>query len=194
MTAKKIPVFALLLMSIGIPRAFAQFSSGIEGTVKESSGNVVAGAKVTVTNTQLGVEKTATTNDSGYFRIGSLAASTYTVQIQMSGFTTWQQKDLVLQVGETRTLSPVLQVGTVTTNVTVSAAPLAVELSSATTGAVVSQTEVEHTPLPGQNVYSLAALAPGITGNAVTSGDNYTNEYAININAAGLRQRTTAIK
>jgi hypothetical protein len=188
MTAKKIPVFALLLMSIGIPRAFAQFSSGIEGTVKESSGNVVAGAKVTVTNTQLGVEKTATTNDSGYFRIGSLAASTYTVQIQMSGFTTWQQKDLVLQVGETRTLSPVLQVGTVTTNVTVSAAPLAVELSSATTGAVVSQTEVEHTPLPGQNVYSLAALAPGITGNAVTSGDNYTNEYAININAAGLRQ------
>ncbi len=186
--SKMIAVLALLILSLSGSHALAQFSSGIEGTVKEASGSVVAGATVTVRNTQLGVEKTATTNDSGYFRIGSLGASTYTVQIQMSGFTTWQQNDLTLQVGETRTLSPVLQVGTVTTNVEVSAAPLAVELASATTGSVVSQAEVEHTPLPGQNVFSLAALAPGVTGNAVTSGDNYTNEYAININGAGLRQ------
>jgi hypothetical protein len=186
--AKRNSVLTLLVLSLGGMQAFAQFSSGIEGTIKEASGSVVEGAKVTVTNTQLGVERTATTNDSGYFHIGSLATSTYTVRIEMRGFTTWQQNDLVLQAGETRTLSPVLQVGAVTENVTVSAAPIAVELTNATTGSVVSQTEVEHTPLPGQNVFSLAALSPGITGNAVTSGDNYTNEYAININAAGLRQ------
>lgn len=186
--ATRIPVFITLISSlVGVP-VFGQFSSGVEGTVKEPTGAVVVGAKVTVTNTSLGVEKTATTNQSGYFRIESLPASTYRVQIEMSGFSTWQQQDLTLQVGETRTLSPVLQVGAVTTNVTVSAAPVAVELASPTTGAVVSQAEVEHTPLPGQNVFSLAALAPGMTGNAVTSGDNYTNEYAININAAGLRQ------
>ena len=182
------PVLALLMFLLAEPLAFAQFSSGLEGTVREPSGAVISGAKVTVTNTQLNVEKSATTNDSGYFRIGSLAASTYNIQVQMSGFTTWEQKDLSLQVGETRTLAPVLQVGTITTSVTVSAAPLSVELASPTTGAVVSQIEVEHTPLPGQNVFALAALAPGVTGNAVTSGDNYTNEYAININAAGLRQ------
>ena len=186
--AKRISFLAVLMLGLRGQQAFAQFSSGLEGTVKEATGSVVAGAKITVKNTQLGVEKTATTNDSGYFRIGSLGASTYTVQIQMNGFNTWQQKDLILQVGETRTLSPVLQVGTVTTNIDVSATPLAVELTSAATGSVVSQTEVEHTPLPGQNVFSMAALAPGVTGNAVTSGDNYTNEYAININGAGLRQ------
>ncbi|MBV8896435.1 MAG: TonB-dependent receptor, partial [Acidobacteriaceae bacterium] len=186
--AKRYLVLGVLALSLGAVQAVAQFSSGIEGTVKEASGSVVEGAKVTVRNTQLGVEKTATTNDSGYFRIASLGASTYTVQIEMRGFTTWQQNDLVLEVGETRTLSPVLQIGAVTENVTVTAAPIAVQLTNATTGSVVSQTEVEHTPLPGQNVFSLAALSPGITGNAVTSGDNYTNEYAININAAGLRQ------
>ena len=53
------------MLSLGGPNALAQFSSGIEGTVTEASGAVVAGAKVTVRNTQLGVEKTATTNDSG---------------------------------------------------------------------------------------------------------------------------------
>ena len=186
--AKTITFTAILFMCLQGQHALAQFSSGIEGTVKEPSGSVVAGAKVTVTNTQQGVEKSATTNNSGYFRIASLAASTYTVQIAMSGFTSWKQNDLILQVGETRTLAPVLQVGAVVTNIEVTATPLAIDLTSATTGAVVSQTEVEHTPLPGQNVYSLAALAPGVTGNAVTSGDNYTNEYAININSAGLRQ------
>ncbi|HEX4771987.1 MAG TPA: carboxypeptidase regulatory-like domain-containing protein [Bryobacteraceae bacterium] len=186
--AQRISLLLLLLLVSGGQYAFAQFSSGIEGTVKESSGGVVARAKVTVTNTQQGIEKTATTNDSGYFRIESLGASTYTVQIEMAGFTTWTQTSLALQVGETRTLAPVLDVGTVTTRVEVSASSLAIDLTSATTGSVVSQTEVEHTPLPGQNVFSLAALAPGVTGNAVTSGDNYTNEYAININAAGLRQ------
>jgi hypothetical protein len=177
----------IILGLLSVP-AFAQFSSGIEGTVKEASGGAVSGAKITVINTQLGVEKSTTTNESGYFRITSLAASTYTVRIEMSGFTTWKQNDLTLQVGETRTLAPVLQVGTVTTNVEVTAAPLAVDLATATTGSVVSQSEVERTPLPGQNVFSLAAIAPGVTGNAVTSGDNYTNEYAININSSGLRQ------
>lgn len=186
--ARRILLPAVLVLGLGGSQAFAQFSSGIEGTVKEPSGAVIAGATITVTNTQLGVEKTANTNDSGYFHIASLPASTYTIKIQAAGFNTWQQNDLILQVGETRTLAPVLSIGTVTTELTVTAAPLAVQLTSATTGAVVSQTVVEHTPLPGQNVFSLGSLAPGVTGNAVTAGDNYTNEYAININAAGLRQ------
>ena len=186
--AKRITIGALLLLTVGGSHAFAQFSSGIEGTVKEPSGAVISGAKVTITNIQLGIDKSTTTSETGYFHFGSLAGSTYNVRVQVSGFTTWQQNDLALEVGETRTISPVLAIGTITTNVTVNASPIAVELTSAATGSVVSQTEVEHTPLPGQNVFSLASLAPGITGNAVTSGDNFTNEYAININAAGLRQ------
>ncbi len=183
-------VVAVFVLTLGIAvlPALAQFSSGIEGTVKDSSGSAVPGATVTVTNTQLGVKKNATTDQSGFFRIGSIAASTYTVSIKMAGFTTWVQNNLTLQVGEIRTLSPVLQIGAVSQNVTVSATAVAVNLATPTTGAVVSQTEVTHTPLPGQNVYLLAALAPGITGSGVNSGDNYTNEYAVNINAAGLRQ------
>ena len=47
-----------------------------------------------------------------------------------------------------------------------------------------------NTPLTGQNVYSLASLTPGMTGGGVVTGgqDKLTNEYAINLNAAGLRQ------
>ena len=181
-------ILLIVLLSIGGVSAFAQFSSGIEGTVKDASGAAIPGAKVTITDTRLGVTRTATTDSAGYFRIDSIAASTYNVQIQMSGFKTFDQNDLSLQVGATQTLAPVLEVGSTATSVTVSAAATTVNLASATTGSVIGEATVEQTPLPGQNVYGLASLTPGMTGSAVTSGDNYTNEYAININAAGLRQ------
>ena len=178
----------LLLLTLGGAQAFAQFSSGVQGTSKDQSGAVVAGASVTLTDTRLNVSKTTTTNQDGYFRIDSIAASTYSLHIQIAGFKTYDQKDLVLQVGEIRTVNPTLEVGSVSADVTVSASAAALNTESATTGAVISEETVQQTPLPGQNVYGLSALTPGMTGSAVTSGDNYTNEYAININAAGLRQ------
>jgi hypothetical protein len=184
----RVSLAGLLLLSLGSVTALAQFSSGVEGTAKDQSGAVVAGAKVTLTDTRLGVTKNTTTNQDGYFHFDSIAASSYSLQIQMAGFKTYDQNDLVLQVGEIRTISPVLEIGSVSADVTVSAGSVALNTESATTGAIISEETVQQTPLPGQNVYGLSALTPGMTGSAVTSGDNYTNEYAININAAGLRQ------
>ncbi len=181
-------LFLLAITGLSATAALAQYSSGIEGTAHDSTGAVVAGATVTVTDTRLGVSKTTTTSQDGYFRIDSIGASNYTVQIQANGFETWRQTNLDLQAGEIRQVTPVLKVGAVSTNITVSAAQQSVDLTTPSTGAVISETTVETVPLPGQNVYALASITPGVTGNAVTSGDNYTNEYAININAAGLRQ------
>ncbi len=188
-TAAGISLLVAMLVTLGGRSALAQFTSGIEGTAHDQSGAVIPGAKVTLTDTRLGVVKSATSNQDGYFRIDSIAASTYTIQVQMTGFKTWTQPNLTIQVGEVRTISPALEIGAVSTDVSVSAADAAaLNTVSATTGAIIGQETVQETPLPGQNVYGLTALTPGMTGSAVTSGDNYTNEYAININAAGLRQ------
>ena len=184
----RISIVAFIVLFCGGLSSMAQFLSGIEGTVRDTSGAAVAGAKVIATDTSLGVAKTVITNSSGYFRIDSIAASTYTIEIQMNGFKTWKNTNFVLQVGQTQTIAPVLEVGEVSTSVTVSASEATLDLVSPTTGAVISDTTLATTPLTGQNVYGLTALTPGITGNGVTSGDDYTNEYAININAAGLRQ------
>ena len=186
--AKRISILAILLFSFAGVSAVAQFSSGIEGTATDSSGAAVSGATVTITDARLGVAKATTTNQAGYFRIDSIAASTYSIEIQMSGFKTWRQTGLTLQVGETRTIAPNLQIGSVSTDVMVSAAAVSVDLTSATTGSVIADTTLQETPLVGQNVYGLSALTPGMTGSATTSADNFTTEYAININAAGLRQ------
>ncbi|RRA48249.1 TonB-dependent receptor [Acidipila sp. EB88] len=178
-----------LFLLLGGTAAFAQFSSGIEGTVHDSSGAVVSGAQVSITDTRLGVTKTATTSDSGYFRIDAIAASNYTIQISGAGFDAFKENNLTLQVGEIRNLEPVLKIGSAaTTEVIVSAPQASLNLSAAATGSVISQETVSVTPLGGQNVYGLTSLTPGVTGSGTNSTDNFTNEYAININAAGLRQ------
>jgi len=187
--AIRVSILAVLLAGFGGLPAFAQFLSGIEGTIHDPSGAVIAGAKVSVTDVQIGVTKETTSNDAGYFHVESIAASTYSVRIEAGGFKTWEQKGLTLAVGETRTLAPVLEVGAVSSEVTISATATTVDLVSAKTESIIPEATLQETPLSGQNVYGLASLTPGMTGAATQTGaDNYTNEYAININAAGLRQ------
>ena len=185
----QIPIILLFLLS---PlAASAQFLSGIEGTVHDTSGAAVVGAKVTITDTRLQVSRTATTNDAGYFRIDSIAESSYRVRIEMTGFKTWEQNGLAIEPGKLQTIAPVMQVGSTSEEVTVTAESVAVNVATPATSAVIAAETVQQVPLSGQNVYSVAPLTPGITGAATASTtptDNFTNEYAININAAGLRQ------
>lgn len=186
---KRVSLILSLLFSVAVS-SYAQFSSGIEGIVHDTSGAVVPKAEVTVTDTRTGVSKIVNSGQDGYFHVDSLPASTFNIQIQMTGFQTWKQEGLALQIAEVRTLSPELKIGEVSSNVTVSATMASVDLVSPTTGSIISSSTLQETPLTGQNVYGLAALTPGMTGGGLVTGgnDNYTNEYAINLNAAGLRQ------
>src|SRR3954452_21924555 len=117
---KRLSIILLFLLSVRLP-AFAQFSSGIEGTAHDTPGAALAGATVIVTDARLAVSKETTTNEAGFFRIDSIAASTYPVEVKMTGFETWRQPGLTLQVGEVRTLEPVLKIGAHSENVEVSA-------------------------------------------------------------------------
>lgn len=185
----------ILLLSLvpGISKtAYAQFTSGIAGTVVDSSGAAIPGATVTLVDVERGVTKSTVSNSSGYFQIDNVAASAYRVQVEMTNFKTWTEEKLTLQAGEVRTLSPVLSPGSTSTTVAVSATAAALNLSTATTAAVISQQTISQTPLVGQNVYTLASLAPGMMGVAVTSGDNYSNGYDLNVNAAGQRQEANS--
>jgi len=77
----RIPFLVVLLLMVGGLPAFAQFLSGVEGTAHDQSGALIAGATVTLTDNRIGVVKTTTTNQAGYFRFDSIGASTYTVKV-----------------------------------------------------------------------------------------------------------------
>ena len=135
----RIMIFVLLLSAWGGASAFAQFSSGIEGIVHDTTGAVVARAKVTVTDTRLGVS-----NIVHYWRKTATSASTASPhpptpsRFKWPASQTWKQAGLALQIAEIRTLTPELKVGEVSTNVEVSATAASVDLVTPTTGSIIS--------------------------------------------------------
>ena len=82
----------LLALTFTFSIAQAQFTSAIEGTVSDPSGAVVPKAAVTIKSSSTGIERTVETSESGYFRISSLPAATFTITIKANGFKTTQQE------------------------------------------------------------------------------------------------------
>ena len=66
--------------------ARAQFSGAVEGFVRDSTGGVIPGADVTITDENLGLEREIPSNETGFFRVGELPAGSYSVSVASSGF------------------------------------------------------------------------------------------------------------
>ena len=79
-----ISVFIVILCAT--VAANAQFKASVQGTVTDSTGAIVTGATVNLTNNETGQTQEATTNDSGFYRFSSLAPGKYTVTAEREGF------------------------------------------------------------------------------------------------------------
>jgi hypothetical protein len=105
-----------------LERTAAQAVYGsIYGTVTDSSGAAVPGATVTITDLAKNITINETTNDLGYFNRAKLVLGRYRVEIQKEGFKTAVQEDVAVNVDVSTQLTIVLQAGTVTEQVTVTA-------------------------------------------------------------------------
>ena len=119
-------LLALTLVLASSP-AWAQFRSGVEGTVSDPSGAVVPNATVTAKDTNTNVSRSTQTSASGVYRIDALPPSTFEVTVAAQGFKTVVQKNVVLEANQIRAVNLTLELGTTTTEVTITAAPPAIE-------------------------------------------------------------------
>src|SRR5215467_6947281 len=94
------PWLLSLIVLVFATATFAQTTASIQGTVTDQSGAAVVGAKVTVKNTALGIERTAQTTSTGSYEVPALPPGIYSVQVQMTGFESQLAKDLVLEVSK----------------------------------------------------------------------------------------------
>ena len=185
-------LFVLLLTPLP---AAAQFSSALQGTISDSQQAFVPNATVRVTNTTTGVTREAMTSAEGVYRVPSLGAGVYTVEVEKAGFLKAQRENLKVGISETLRLDFTLEVSGVAETVTVeSRAPL-VETEQGRVSGRVDRTLLQEMPLSGRNLYNLLALQPGVTGrgfSASISGgggadDSFAGESAPRINASGQR-------
>jgi len=155
--------FALLLALSALILLGQTGSGTVQGVVKDASSAVISGARVTITNTATMRQYSTTTNAVGFFTFPPTIPGSYEIKVEFEGMQTWQGKFLLV-VGQTVEISPVLKVGTVSTEVTVAGdvAPL-VTTSDATISTNLERTRIEQLPLNGRSISNLAMLStPGM--------------------------------
>jgi carboxypeptidase family protein/TonB-dependent receptor-like protein len=133
----------------------------IFGTVRDTSGGVLAGMMVVVTNEETNVANEARTNERGSFEIPYLLPGTYTVVVQADGFKKFAQTGLLLSVNNRVEVKAVLEVGTVTDEVTVTAATPLLE-TTASAASTLTNREINSLPMFGNSALLLARSVPGI--------------------------------
>ena len=135
----------------------------ITGTVTDSSGGVVANAKVTVSEQGTGQVYELTTGSSGDFTRPALKASTYNISVTAPGFKKAEQKNILLTAGERTGVNIVLTVGDIGQTVEVTAAAPLLQTESTQVGDALNNKTLSDSPLGGQRNFAyLARLVPGV--------------------------------
>ena len=146
---------------IGIPAHAQQTLGSINGTVKDASGAVVQGAKVTARNTGTNLELTSTSNNEGSFSFVDLPLGTYAVTFSADGFKKEIYSQVLVQSNRTTTVNATLQPGEVTAQITVTGTPL-MNQTDTTNGYVIDTLTIAETPLGTGSFTQLAILSPGV--------------------------------
>ena len=191
---------ALLALLIGSGTASAQILYGsITGTVTDKTGAVVPNVTVTITDQGTGAVRTGITNGAGDYSVLNILPGKFTVSVAKSGaFAGNSVKDVDVEVNRQVRVDIVLEVATVSTEVTITSAPPMLQTESAEVNSEISQGELNQLPLNstgGRSFQALYSLIPGGTAVAEqnSTASNPSRAMSVNVNGADNQGNTTRI-
>ncbi len=178
-------VIVLLLCWVGL---YGQSERGsIRGTVLDSSGATVPGAKITAVSNTTSIAVSTLSSTAGNYNIPELPPGVYTVHVQLSGFKELVQENVVVEVGGVTPLDPRMEVGQINQKIEVTtAAPM---LQSETTNVSVEINPQSYNDLPltsagaGRAPENFIFLSPGVTPG-VHAGGGATDTFDAHINGS----------
>jgi hypothetical protein len=158
---------------ITVPELAAQqLTGGMSGTVRDTSGAVVAGANVVIVNTDTNLRISAETSGKGSYQFADIPAGTYTVTFSLTGFKSELHSMIIVEGNRTTTVDGKLDVGALEATVEVTDTPTLNQVDT-TTGYVLGTQAINNTPLGTGSYTQLAILAPGVSADFLnTSGTN----------------------
>lgn len=194
---RAIPRFAAGALLAGCPVAvLAQTQTAtVRGEVTDSTGAVIPGASLVLTNIDQNRPWEVESNATGAYVFQQIPPGNYSLAVEADGFKRYERQRFVLQVAQVAEINVPLEVGDVTETVEISAeAPL---LATATSdlGEVVNSRTAESLPLNGRNVLQLVGLTPGIntTRNFRNSTNGNGSISAVSFSANGGRNVANSI-
>jgi hypothetical protein len=180
---------ALVLLTAGL--VVAQTSEArILGTIYDSTGAVIVGAKVTITNTATGVSRQLTTTSAGEYVAPNLEPGPYTVSVTAAGFKKTVSTPFTLEVSRDARMDMKLQPGAISETMEVSAEGSLADTSDATLNGVLSNKAIEELPVQGRDFQNLLELHPGVQRtpgggfHSVTSNGNRPDDNNFFIDGA----------
>ncbi|WP_245818006.1 TonB-dependent receptor [Granulicella rosea] len=183
-----------LLLALGVAtrtlEAQTGGEAGIQGTVVDSTGAAIPGASVTATNDATGVTTTRETSGSGLFTISPIIPGVYTVNVKATGFQGYTQKNFNIDALKLTGLNITMKLGESSTEITVDAAPPALETTNAVLGAVMENSTYENLPLQmnGQqrDPTAFAVLTPGVQSGSRAPIIGGTGNYLASVYVDGI--------
>ncbi len=176
-------VFVTALIYSGLAMYGQANLGAITGTVTDSTGAVVPNVSITITNEATGVTRTLKSDSDGFYSAESLTTGSYTIVATGTGFKTSIVNHILINPGERRANDMVLQMGSVTAQVTVSATAQEVNTETSETGGTIDSKQIDNLQLNGRNFQTMGIAIPGVSSTA----------GADSLNGGGLEGGTTLI-
>src|SRR5579862_4471833 len=176
-------VLALELCLIGAGWLSASPVGSIQGLVKDASGALIPGVRITLTSNSTNAKQETSTNASGEFQFLNLAPTTYSVVAEAQGFKKTSVSSVLVQVDQITHLELVLEVGSLTESVQVEGVAPLLENDKSTLSSVVDSRNIANLPLNGRQALDLALITPGVLPTA-------TGTQVFSFNVAGARSQS----
>ncbi len=181
-------LLAIIAFTLFVSLANAQVTTGtISGTVTDSSGAVLPGAKIEVLNEGTGAVRVVMTAADGHYSAPSLSVGNYRLTATMTGFQSEIRTGIVLTIGREAIVDVKLNVGAVSESVQVTGEAPLVETTESAVSYLVNDKTLRDLPLNGRDMSQLILLNPGVTLSVNSSAQQGFNGFGKRISIAGMR-------
>jgi hypothetical protein len=170
-------------------------TGNIQGTVVDATGALIPHATVTLIEASTQVKRTTQTDQSGVYLFPNIPISTYNLKVGATGFETYEQTGIVLEVGSNISINPALKVGKADVTVETHADALSLQTEDESFKQTIDQSTVQEMPLNGRQMTNLITLSGGST--SAPGGDFTGSKYSyqtIAVSVAGGMGNTTQWK
>ena len=161
--------FALALMLLGPYHLFAQTTGSLTGVVKDSTGAIVPGAKVTLVNSDDKSVRSDVSSGAAFFSFAAVQPGTYNLNVTAKGFETFVITGIEMHPGDSKNIENItLKIGRVEQSFTVTSSVAGVELDSPEKSYLITEEDIKRLSTVGRDATELVRILPGF---AVASAD-----------------------
>src|SRR5436190_402055 len=167
-----IVMFSVFFLFVPSLPAGAQTFGQITGIVTDTTGGVLVGANVTVTNTQTAATTTQQANSAGVYVFPNLQPGIYTLKVDLDGFRSEARNNIELQTQQTIRLDFHMEIGTLNETAMVTAVAPMLNTEDAVLGTVIENRRIVELPLKGRNFLKMVELTPNVSASFSGSGSS----------------------